>query len=424
MPYPFILSTTSNLAFFSSVISVTHPSLPSTTTIYRDVVRNVLKKHKRLPPLSRAADLTTVSTTVNDYLPFLLALDAGLSGQSVSGEYLDLSLGKEIEVEWRTTLASTLPGREPSRVNGRGLDYEICFALNTLGFVHTLQARAQLLALYGNITPTPEQRASIITSAAKQLLQSNSIHSYLACRMTETDISSAVVETISQTQEALGLLSLAEATLLAVLKDDPYPAVVAQGRNKNDKEWMIKPPEVPKVRAHLFARLCLAAAEHASQAEAMLSASGRIEESLMQYTADLRKASRAKACRFFGIDAELGGETGTGIAWLIGGKKQLQFASPKDGGSKIKGLAKFKKDWKERREDKRIEEDGEWGTDAGRLEELRIIEMLEQKWNKMNDMVCKVSQKSCIRGLRSDVRLDQYAIYTLIRTPRSKHALW
>lgn len=388
MPFAFTLPTTSAVQFSAFASSTTHPSLPLAASTLRGVLRSVLKKHKRLPPSSKASNLSTVLTTLDNYLPHLLALEAALCGRPVNGEEIDLGLMKEIDVEWRTTLAATIPGREPPRVKGKGLDFEVSLVLHTLACVYTLQARAQLLALYGTITPTAEQRTAIITTATRQLLQANSIHNYITSRSAEIDASSRVLETLAQTHGGLAALALAEATLLAVLKDDPYPAVVAQDRNKNDKDWMFKPQEIPKVRAHLFARLCLAAAEHAGKADAMLSASGRIDESLIKYVNDLQRTSRAKACRFFGIDADLGGETGRGIAWLIGGKKQLGFAETKGEGSKTtKGLAKFKKDWTERREDKKIEKGGEWGSDAGRLEELRVIEMLEQKWNKMNDTV-------------------------------------
>ena len=391
MPFAFTLPTTSNLSFSSFAVSTTHPSLPLAASTHRGVLRTVLKKHKRLAPSSRASNLTTVLVALDDYLPYLLALDAALCGRLVDGEEIDLALKQEIHVEWRTTLTATLPGRDPLRVEGKGLDFEIAFVLHTLACVYTLQARSQLLALYGAISPTAEQRTVIVTTATKQFLQANSIYNYLTTYCAEIDASSATLETLTQTQGGLAALALAEANLLAVLKDDPYPAVVAQDRNSHDKEWMIKPPDLPKVRAHLFARLCLAAAEHAGKAEAMLSASGRIDDALIKYVNNLQKTSRAKACRFFGIDADLGGETGRGIAWLIGGKKQLGFAGTKEEGSKMKGLAKFKKDWTERREDKKIEKGREWGSDAGRLEELRVIEMLEQKWNKMNDTVSQGS---------------------------------
>ncbi|KAI9878427.1 MAG: hypothetical protein M1830_000910 [Pleopsidium flavum] len=373
--------------------SSTHPLLPLTATNHRGVLRNALKKHKRLPLPSQASNLSAILSALNDYLPYLLALDAGLSGSCVSGEEIDIALEQEVELEWRTTLSATLPGRESPRVKGRGLDYEISFVLSTLASTYTLLSRAQLHVLYAPTTPTPEQRTAAITTATKYLLQATSIHTHLLTNTNQDSPSAADPIDISMpVQSGLASLALAEATLLAVLKDDPYPAAVTQERNKNDREWMIKAPEIPKVRAHLFARLCLAAAEHAGKALAMLGASKnskKVDERLLRYVEDLRRTASGKACRFFGVDAELGGRTGEGIAWLRGGKKELGFLEgrEKDGEKGLKGLARFKKEWTEKREDRKVERGGEWGGDAGKMEEGRVIEMLERKWVKINDTV-------------------------------------
>lgn len=391
MPYSFQLPTTSTLLYSEFISSATHPSLPFTATTHRNVIRSVLKKHKRLSPQARVANLSNIISVFEEYIPYLFTINAGLEGKEISGEEIDITLLREIEVEWRTSLSATIPGREAPRVNGKGLDYEICFVLTTLAYVNTLSAQSQLRTLYSAVTPSKEERTEAITKATKYLLQANSLHAYLLSRYEETQLSSSVIETAPSAQGALASLALAEATLLAVLKDDPYPAIVQQCRNKIDDEWKFKAPDIPKVRAHLGARLCLAAGEHAEKAEAMLNALGArkangADDALTKYINDLRRTSKAKACRLFGIDAELGGETGRGIAWLIRGKKELGFAG-KGEESRLKGFAKLKKDWTEKREDKRIEKGGEWGGDAGRVDEVRIIEMLEQKWNKMNDMV-------------------------------------
>lgn len=390
MPFTFLLPTTSNTSFSQFFHSSTHPSLPLAATTHRAVLRNELKKHKCLPVPSQSSNLVNVLSALEDYIPYLFALDAGLGGKQVNGEEIDITLLKEISLEWRTSLLATLPGRKAPRLKGKGLDYEICFVLSTLAYVFTLLAQSQLRAMYASVTPTVEQRTGIIAKATKYLLQANSIHVYLVTRAEETAVSSSVIETTTAAQGALAQLVFAEATLLAVLKDDPYPAIVAQDRNKNDDEWKFKAPDIPKVRAHLFARLCLAAAEHAANAEAMLNASAssrtiRVDDSLMKYINNFRRTSKAKAYRLFGIDAELGGETGQGIAWLMGGKKELGFPEMHIGGSKMKALAKLKKEWTERREDRKFEKGGQWGSDGGRLEEARIIEMLDKKWNKMND---------------------------------------
>lgn len=392
MPYAFTLPTTSSLYYAEFFSSNTHPSLLSSATIYRAVLRNALKKHKRLPIQARDSDLSTILAAINDYLPYLHALDAGLSGSPVNGEEIDIVLVKEVEPEWRASLAAAIPGREAPRIKGKGIDYELCYVLTTLAYVYVSLSRVQLRTLYASQTPTADQRISAITAATKYFLQANSIHSYLSTRFSDDSFTSAAVDVSTSTQGALASLAMAEATLLAVLKDDSYPAAVAQERNKDDKDWMIKAPDIPKVRAKLFTRLCLAASEHGGRAQAILASSSAarskgVDEILIKYMGDLKRTSRAKACRFFAIDAELDGKTGEAIAWLLAGKKELGFSKANDEGSRLRGLAKLKKDWTERREDKKVEKGGVWGNDAGRLEEARVIEMLEKKWNKMNDMV-------------------------------------
>lgn len=415
MPYTFQLPTTSALVYTWFLTSNTHPSLPFITSIRRDLVRSVLKKHKRLSDQAKEANLNAVLSALESYAPYLLALDAGLSGKAVSKEEIEIILIKEVEVEWRTTLTASLPGREAPRVLGKGLDYEIRFVLTTLAHVFTLLAQSQLRTLHAFSTLSTEERTKIISTATKNLLQANSIYAHLASRFDDAVIAPSATESHSSAQEALAALALAEATLLAVLKDDPYPALVAQGRNKNDNEWMFKAPEIPKVRAHLGARLCLAAAEHAEKAEAMLNAlvasrPVKVHGRLVTYVGDLRRTARAKACRLFGINAELGGETGLGIAWLRAGTKELGYPGFKEEESKLKGLSKLKKDWTEKKEDRKIERGGEWGNDAGRLEEARIIDMLEKKWSKMNDMV-RQSASNCDYILK--IPTGQHSGYSL-----------
>ncbi|KAI9760721.1 MAG: hypothetical protein M4579_001459 [Chaenotheca gracillima] len=401
MPFPFALPTTSSVSFSSSFSSTTHPSLPLTATTQRGVLRDVLKKHKRLAPQSRNANVSTVLSTLNHYLPYLLALDSGLSGTPVAGdEEVDVILACEPVFEWRNTLTSSpVPGREPPRAKLKSLEYEILFVLSVLAYTYTLLARAQLSVLFSSTTPTTEQRVAAVQTATRHLLQASSIHRYQVSRASQLDApqqSSSPVDISVTVLNALSALALAEATLLVVLKDDPYPGIVSQDRNKDDREWMIKAPEIPRVRAHLFARFCLAASEHSAKASAILggcgrgSTSNRVDETLVKYVETLRKTSRAKACRFLGIDADLGGKTGDAIAWLRAGKSELGMAVPSgvdDDSSKSSGLSKLKRQWNERKEDRKIEQGKEWGLDAGKLEEGRVLEMLEQKWVKINDTI-------------------------------------
>ena len=389
MPFPFALPTTSNISFTDFFSSSTHPSLPLSATTCRGVLRDALKKHKRLPPPSQPSNLPTVLAALNEYIPYLFALDAGLGGVKIAGEEVDIVLVKELEVEWRATLSASVPGREPARVKLKSLESELFFVLSTLGYVYSLLARAQLHTLYNATLPSAEQRAAAIASAMKYFLEANAMHGYLVARAGQWGAPPTAVDISIPMLSALAELTIAEATLITVLKDDPYPGVVLEDRNKQSKDWMFKSVEIPKVRAHLFARLCLAAAEHAARAQAMLSGASRVDESLVKYLDDLRRTARGKACRFLGIDAELAGKTGEGIAWLRGAKKELGFAAVgvEDEKKKASGFAKLKKEWAEKREDRRIEKGGDWGADAGKFEEGRVVEMLEKKWVKMNDTV-------------------------------------
>ncbi|KAL7818569.1 hypothetical protein V8C26DRAFT_420079 [Trichoderma gracile] len=392
MPYPFTLPTTSAFSFSSSFSCDSHPSLPLSASTYRGVVRDALKKHKRLPPSSQTANLSTVISSLEQYLPYLAAVDAGLSNQPVGGESVTTILESTPSISWRPTLSGDLvPGRERPRVKIISLEHELYFTLSTLGFANVLMARATLQPLYSTTLDFQggQERTSVMTTATKYLLEAASIYDYAATRSEQIIGNPPCADIAPATLRALASLCHAEATLLAVLKDDPYPAAVAQDRNKSDKEWMFKAPDIPKVRAHLYARLCLAASEHAAKASALCqsarSGSGGISSGFLRYLEDLRRTSRAKACRFFGIDAELGGDTAEGIAWVRAGLHELGVEVKDASAKKGLSLSRTIKGLSEKREDRRVDKETAWGADAGKLEETRILELLDAKWNKIND---------------------------------------
>ena len=382
MPFPFTLPTTSSVLLSSFLTSTTHPSLPLTATTKRSVVKDALKKYKRLSPQSRATHLSSVQDALNGYIPYLLVLNTASSYRDVGNERVDVEIVKPLEAEWRTTLAATPPGHGAPRPKLTGLHHEIAFILLILAYVQNLLARWQLKLLYGASSLTQDQRTAAAATAMKHLLEAHSIHTYLISLPSISAAKDAPVDIQPSTTSALASLALAEATLVVVSKDDPYSAAVADDRDDNNKEWMYKAPTIKKVRAHLFARICLAAAEHASQACGLLAA-GKIDEDLVKYANDLRKTARGKAARFLAIDAELSSKTGEALAWLKGAKRELGLATELEDG-KRKGLKGLKQSWQERREDRKIEKGGEWGLDAGKLEEARIVEMLEAKWDKEN----------------------------------------
>ncbi|OQE36925.1 hypothetical protein PENCOP_c011G07512 [Penicillium coprophilum] len=445
MVYAFILPTTSPLSFQSFIFSSTHPSLPQLASTARHALRLALKAHKRLPRDRQDAHLPTVLSALNEYIPYLFAISKGLSGSSDSsavqdsyalgdanlrtGEVVNITIRAEIESTWRPTLSSSgglslgssgnnVGGSgirtRNGRVSGRGIHFELAFTLTTLGYVLSRMARAGILtALYASSTPSAEVRTAAVQTATRYLLQASSVHNLLASSPTFTAATvSTAPELESATQSALASLALAEATLLAVLKDDAYVAACIQSRNPNDKDWMVHAPEIPKVRALLFARLCVRAAEYAEQAAAGLGAvgsasgrAGRVDDDLVGYTRVLARVARARACRFFGVNAEISGKVGEGIAWLRAARTPLGLrgagSSQEDaagsGSSTRGGLSRLKREWTERREERRVTKDAggsrsekgplNAGDDAGRDEEGQVLAMLETKWVKMNDTI-------------------------------------
>lgn len=394
MPFPFVLSTTSHLSYQQHFTSSTHPSLLSTATSERNLLRSTLKTHKRLSATEQSTNLNEVLSALTSYLKYICTLDLALSGAVINDEDIELALTKEIEVEWRPTLSSgSIPGRDVDRVRGQGLDYEFFFVHQTYAVIQNLLARQALLGLYASSVPSSGQRTGLIQAATRYLRTACSIHTFLIQRANAGDgppeLEPSAVDVSINTQSALQRLAQAEFNMLNAFKDDPYPAVVIQARNESDRDWMIKAPEIPKTRAQVLTRLCVGAAEHAAGASATLKAEKRVSKDLLDYVDDLKRTARARACRFQAIGADIHGETGKAVAWIYAGLAELGLEiNMKDGNSKASGLSKFKASWQERKEEKRIEKgSARWGTDAGKSEEARILEYLEKRLIKSNNTV-------------------------------------
>ncbi|KAF2209335.1 hypothetical protein CERZMDRAFT_47229 [Cercospora zeae-maydis SCOH1-5] len=389
MPFPFALPTTGYVLLCDFFDSVTHPALPLTATAKRSIVKDVLKKYKRLSPHARETHLPTVQRAINDYLPFLLALHAGAGFRDLGPGRLDVEIKRPLQVEWRSTLSAALPGRDHARRKLSGLAHETAFTLSTLAYTHALLARSQLRALHASTLLPPEQRTSAIAAAMKHLLDAHALHTHLLSLPAVAAADDAPVDVQPATVSALASLALAEATMIVIAKDDPYIAAVSDARDENNNDWMFKPPTIPKVRAHLYARFCLAAAEHATAASGLLgrgSGAAKLQPELVRYAADVRRTARGKAARFLAIDAELSGKTGEALAWLRGARKELGLVVELEEG-KRKGFKGLRQTWQERREDRKVDQGAEWGMDAGRLEEARVVEMLEAKWDKENSTI-------------------------------------
>lgn len=419
MPFPFTLPTTSATALTTSFNSSTHPSLILTATSQRALVRDVLKKHKRLPPTSQASNISIVQDALTSYIPFLLSIyhsSPDAAGITSYGGQVQVAISetKDLATEWRSTLTSGVPGREPARIRVKGLRNELAFVLESLAYTYTHLARSSLLQLQRTTSPSSEVRAGFLATAMKHLLDAHSIHTYITT-LSVTPDAPAPLDVSTTTASALASLALAEATMTVTLKDDPYAAAVADDRDQDSKSWMISAPSIPKTRANLYARICIAAADHAAKASGLLPRSagvgpGKLDDDLVKYVDDLRRTARGKAARWFAIAAEDTGKTGEAIAWLRGAKRELGIVSDDESG-KRKGFKGLKQSWTERREDRRVEKGkDDWGLDAGKFEEIRVVEWLEAKWVKSNDTVSHMFERSTLVHI---LTFDQVNVQTV-----------
>lgn len=152
MPFPFQLPTTSSVLLSDFFSSATHPSLPLQATTRRSVLKDALKKYKRLPANSRASNLSTVQDALTAYIPYLLTLNTASGYRDIGDERVDVEIVKPLEVEWRTTLSAAIPGREAARPKLTGLHHEVAFVLSTLAYTHTLLVSVPILSLWASIT--------------------------------------------------------------------------------------------------------------------------------------------------------------------------------------------------------------------------------------------------------------------------------
>ncbi|RVD85811.1 uncharacterized protein DFL_004118 [Arthrobotrys flagrans] len=389
MTFAFTLPTTSPVNFTTSFASSSAPSLPSAATTRRALLRDTLKRYKRLTPTEQYNNLPSLLSSISEYLPYLYTLDAYITSQ-------DITPLIEFETEWRAVLSRRTVPTELPRIRRKGLDYEICFATTTLAYVHTLRARTFLASAIRAPPPTDNNATNtsvhLINQAKDQILTAASIFLYLQNRSTtkERDSSQTMpADVTTSIYNALWSLCLASATLLAVLKDDPYPSIVALQHDKNSKEWMYKAPTVPtRVRSLLLARLCMYSADMAGKAAAGVAAAPGSGAELKGYCDDMAKTAKAKACRFQGIDAEGQGKVGEAIGWVLAGKEVLGMVVSGDGdkGKLGRGIDMLKKAREERKMEK-VPMEALLGPDAGKTEEAMVLNELERRWRRINDSV-------------------------------------
>ncbi|KAI9731981.1 MAG: hypothetical protein M1834_004432 [Cirrosporium novae-zelandiae] len=393
MPFIITLPTTSHVNLTASHSSATHPSLPLAATHHRSALRLALKQHKRLPPTSRPSHLPTVLSAIEGYLPYLLALEEGLSGRPVAGEEILITLHNEPRIQWRDPLAPQYNPNPttPRRIKGLGLDLDLIFTLTTLALSYT--------ALSAAIFISSSSSDSIFQTSTKHLLTAASIHTHISTLLTTSPFpkyiqTPSVIPTI---HAALSSLALAVSTLFAVAQSDPYPASIIADLSPDDTSYLSSPPEIPKVRALLFVRLCIAASEHAAKAVSLLADIKGVDEGIRKYATQVRSLSRARAARMLGVDAERGGKMGEAIGWLDVALNELgatSFSHEKSSGpgGNGKGFSRLKEKMGRSSSSSKVPQStsstpSSTPDPTSKATELLVLRTLHSRWVKINDSV-------------------------------------
>ncbi|KAF9949309.1 hypothetical protein BGZ70_001831 [Mortierella alpina] len=123
--YPYALPTTANVSFqeFLAPHAQYHQPL-SDATAFRGRLRTALKEHKH----SDRHDLINVQSALEDYIPLLFGLVAGIDSA-------ELRLTSDVETTWRCTISNLALTTKQPRVKQKSIHYEAIFTLLTLGYV-------------------------------------------------------------------------------------------------------------------------------------------------------------------------------------------------------------------------------------------------------------------------------------------------
>ena len=406
MAFALALPTPSPSSFVGSVKSESHPSLPVQATISRNTFCSAIKAYNHSSPSECSFYLGQVISAANSYLPQLLALASGLSKFPVTlTEQVDVSPLQEFKSSWRSAINQPrIPSRKPPRFKTSGLDTEVMFSLSVFATLHYVHARILMQELYNNLieisSQPPEKTATSISAISKLLLTSSSIYRYAASQSAIYVLNEGPLDISHSILTALENFTFAEATLLSVLKDDVYLHLALAQRDSTDKSWMIGAPKIPKVRAHLFARICVAAAERVARALGEVESTKKfvrgqtISEDFVEYLQNLRMVAMAKMCRFLAVDCEADGCTGKAVGWLKVGLSEIQYpyhsytSRSESKWSKASAVrSTFQHERREKKEGRKLGDFGNKASDAGRLDEGLTIDLLLSRWERLNDTI-------------------------------------
>ncbi|KAG0296005.1 hypothetical protein BGZ98_001157 [Dissophora globulifera] len=139
--FPYALPTTANVSFQDFIGGDAQYQRPiSDATAFRGRLRTALKEYKH----SDRHDLLNIQKAIEDYVPLLLGLVAGI-------ENSDLQLTTEVETTWRCTMSNIALSSKQPRVKHKSIHYEAIFSILTLGYVFMDRANESSYAVQNKI---------------------------------------------------------------------------------------------------------------------------------------------------------------------------------------------------------------------------------------------------------------------------------
>ncbi|CAG8457420.1 4029_t:CDS:2 [Ambispora leptoticha] len=204
MSFIYPLPTTGSISFADYLLDTDNKYLNdiSEATALRGRVRAVLKGAART---EGPKDYTNIMKTVDDYLPYLLAIVDCIEGGQ-------LKLKKEFETSWRCSLSDSVLKKKP-RVVCRDIYYELIFTLLTYGYACSNWA--------SSIIQRQEEIDTKLKQAADFFCKAAGIFAYIAeqvCPRWNNPPASRPPDVLMEMITSISKIALADASSIAIRK--------------------------------------------------------------------------------------------------------------------------------------------------------------------------------------------------------------
>ncbi|KAI8075326.1 BRO1 domain-containing protein [Gongronella butleri] len=297
MSYQFSLPTTGAVSF-GDFFEGGYTSELSDASAQRGRLRTVLKGLKK--ESQDARDLTGVINTIDDYLPYLLAIVNCLESDELQIKTT------AFETSWRSTLSDHIihTGSNAPRIIGAGIHYELIFVLLTYAYATSLQGSEYVHAIQ-QIQADSTAPAMTYNKAADALNTAAGIFLYVADQVipkAQHAKKDAPVETLRDVAVALSKMTLADAQSVAINK-----ALCHGNLSKS-----------------LAAKLYLGVAGQYEMAYGLISSVKEVTSELKKYLLDGTLFYKAMAKKYLALDAHDNQKMGVAVGFLRECKADLK----------------------------------------------------------------------------------------------------